>query len=197
MTAVQTQRAVRHLRPDPVADEVVERLVFAATRAPSGGNAQPWEFIAVTEPDLRRRLGDIYRSASEQLFRTRAEAAPDENARRIYRDALYLSEHLGEAPLLIVVCVRVPEGRTFAQQLPSVYPAAQNLLLAARGEGLGSVLTTIHRSREDDVKVLLRIPVGLATVCMIPIGYPEQPDSAFRPITNRRPVREVLHWQRF
>jgi nitroreductase len=197
MAVIESQRAVRRLRTDPVPAEIVERLIYAATRAPSGGNSQPWEFIAVTDSEIRRQLGDIYRSTSEREFQSRAEHAPDERNRRIFRDAAYLSAHIGEAPLLILVCVRVPPGRTFAHQLASVYPAVQNLLLAARAEGLGSVITTMHKSRDDDVKQLLGIPAGVDTVCMIPIGYPADPHSAFRQITNRRTVPEVLHWERF
>jgi nitroreductase len=197
MAAMETQRAVRHMKSAPVPTEIVEKLIFAATRAPSGGNSQPWEFIAITDPAPRQHMGEIYRSASERLFRDAVVNSPEEATRRIYRDALHLSEHLGHAPLLIMVCVRVPEGRTFARQLPSVYPAVQNLLLAARALGLASVLTTMHKTREEEVKALLGIPDGIETVCLIPIGYPEQPDRAFRRITNRRPVREVLHWEHY
>lgn len=122
-TAIETQRAVRHLRPDPIPTEVVERLIYAATRAPSGANSQPWEFIAITEPDMRRRLGDIYRSASERVFQTKAAEAADEKSRRIYLDALHLSGHIGRAPLLILLCVRfLKAGRSHNSSHRSTLP---------------------------------------------------------------------------
>jgi nitroreductase len=195
--SLETQRAVRRLRPDPISKDVLEALIYYATRAPSGGNRQPWEFIVVTETDLLRAIGEIYRAASLPIFTAQLAKAKDEAALRVYREAMHLSAHIGEASTVIVVCARVSPQRTLEQQLSSIYPAVQNLLLAARGFGLGSVLTTIHKRKDLELRALLSIPEGVETVCLVPIGLPEDPERAFRPIDSRRPLSEVLHWQRF
>lgn len=197
LEAMRTQRAVRHFRSEPIGLDVIESLIFHATRAPSAGNRQPWEFVVVTDSSRRRQFAEIYRSSSFKQFEALVEGATDEKSRRVYRDALYLSEHLDEAPVLILVCVHVPTLRTVAQQLASVYPAAQNLMLAARAHGLGSVLTTIHKRSDIEVRELLSIPDDVETVCLIPVGYPSRPEQAFRPINSRRAVRDVLHWEQF
>jgi nitroreductase len=197
LEAIATQRAVRHLRPDPVPREILTELVFAATRAPSAANRQPWEFIVVTEAEQRQRIGEVYLRASKRLFEYLIGESADDATKRIYRNALHLSDHLAEAPALIVVCTPVSEEWTFASRLPSVYPAVQNLLLAARARGLGAVLTTAHKRREDDLKAVLGIPDEMETVCLIPVGYPRDPDRVFLPVTLRRPIDEVCHWDRF
>ncbi len=197
LEAMRTQRAVRHFRSEPIGLDVIESLIFHATRAPSAGNRQPWEFVVVTDSSRRRQVAEIYRTSSFQLFKALVEGATDEQSRRVYRDALYLSEHLDEAPVLILVCVHVPTPRSVGQQLASVYPAAQNLMLAARAHGLGTVLTTIHKRSDIEVKELLSIPDDVETVCLIPVGYPSRPEQAFRPVSSRRAVRDVLHWEQF
>ncbi len=193
--ALETTRAMRRLSTRPVERETLERLIYYATRAPSGGNSQPWEFVVVTRPDLIARLGELYRESSEDMF-TAVVNRPDaaETTKRIYSSALRLSRTMGQAPALILVCMR---GRPPADptQAPSRYasilPAVQNLMLAARGMGLGAVLTTVHRRREGEVKTLLGIPDDVETVALIPVGYPA---GRFGPV-NRRPVSAVLHWE--
>lgn len=194
---ISTLRAVRRLKSDAIAEDVLEHLIFCATRAPSAANGQPWEFIIVTDADLRRRIGEIYTQASGRLFQHLLDTSTADATKRVYRDALHLSAHLGEAPAIIVVCTPVSDDWPLARRLPSVYPAVQNLLLAARGHGLGSTLTTVHKRRESDMKTALGIPDNMETVCLIPVGYPTNPERAFRPVSSRRPVSEVLHWQQF
>jgi nitroreductase len=194
---LETQRAVRRLRPDPIPDEIVTSLVHFATRAPSAGNRQPWEFVVITDPDLRARVGELYEQASRRLFGYLIDNSSDEGTRRIYEDALQLTDHIGEAPALILVCTQVSEDRALADQLTSILPAVQNLMLAARAYGLGSTLTTVHKRRDQELKALLSIPEHVETVCLIPIGYPQRPELAFRRTTNRRPLAELLHWNRF
>ena len=194
---VTSQRAVRRLRATSVPRAVIKRLIFLATRAPSGSNRQPWEFVVVTDSHMRKQLGEIYRRASRPNFEMLLEGSADEAGRRLYRDALYLSDHMGEAPVIIVVCAVVSDQRPLQMQLPSIYPAVQNLLLAARANGLGGVLTTTHKRLEAEVAALIGLPSGVETVCLIPVGYPARPEKAFRPIDARRPIDDVLHWERF
>lgn len=195
--ALETTRAMRRLSARPVGREALERLIYYATRAPSGGNAQPWEFVVVTRPELIAGLGELYRQSSEELFTAvvnRADAS--EATRRLYGSALELSRSMGRAPALILVCLRgrpPADPAMAAGRYASIFPAVQNLMLAARGMGLGTVLTTVHRRREAEVKALLAIPDDIETVALIPVGYPE---GRFGPV-RRRPVSEVLHWDGF
>lgn len=194
---MDTQRAVRRFLPAPIPNEVIERLVLLATRAPSASNRQPWEFIAVTDANVRQLIGGIYAKASRELFEFLAESSDDDSAKRIYHEALYLSSHLADAPAIVVVCTHVSDRHPLTSQLSSVYPAVQNLLLAARAHGLGSVLTTVHKRLEGEVAEVLGLPASVETVCLIPIGYPANPTKAFRTIGSRRPLASVLHWNRF
>ena len=188
--AMHTQRAIRRLRPDPVPEELIRKVLDAAIRAPSGTNQQPWNFIVVRDPAKRKRIGELYLEVWSR-FRSRVspDAEPDPKTERIHAAADHLAHHLGEAPIHIIV--------TFNHQISSagvagssIYPAVQNLMLAARALGLGTVLTTTHKGREAQVKELLGIPEHIETMALIPLGYPQ---GRFGP-TNRKPAEEVTFW---
>ncbi len=193
--AMHTQRAVRRFAPDPVPSEAVSRVLDAATRAPSGGNSQPWSFIVLRDAEVRRQVGALYRDAWEAGGVDRFTSDPDPAKARVYRSAKYLAERMGEAPVLILACIesggRGPSFTTGA----SIYPAVQNLMLAARALGLGTVITTIHRGREGEIKELLSIPDDVTTAALIPMGYPAE-GAGFGPV-RRRPVTEVTHLDRW
>ncbi len=196
--ALFSLRAMRRLRPDPVPEADLAYLVEAATQAPSGTNAQRWAFVVVTDPETRRRLGEIYRELGERYIRDAGLASGrlDESATKVYRNALWLVDHLGEAPALILACVegRPPrEPAAASTYYGSIFPAIQNLMLAARARGLGSTLTTLHKAREGDVRAVLGIPDHVETVALIPVGYPR--GRFGRPL--RRPAWEVTHWDRW
>ena len=184
--AMRTTRAVRRLRPDPIADDVLRRVIEAATWAPTGGNRQPWRVIAVRDPDTKKRLRDLYREPWTRYARgqrramERLAAEAREKGERALRAADHLAEHLDEAPVLLVFCFN-PEllaitdlslGRPSVVGGASLYPAVQNLLLACRAEGLGCVLTTLLCVAEERIRPLLRIPDPWATAAFVPIGYP-------------------------
>jgi nitroreductase len=108
-----------------------------------------------------------------------------------------LVEALGRAPALVVACMEGPPPRDPAGAATwwgSIFPAVQNLLLAARARGLGATLTTLHRAAEDEVKSILEVPAGVETVALIPVGYPE--GRGFGP-PRRRPADEVTFWDRW
>ena len=127
--AIHTTRAMRRLDPDrPVSDQDLRKIVKAATKAPTGKNSQPVRWIVVTDPDLRRRLGEVYRRCCTRLLEGDDPDLP------LTRSAMHLAEHLGEAPALILACTQGPNRRP-----GSVFPAIQNLMLAARGLGLGTI----------------------------------------------------------
>ena len=153
--AMNTQRAIRYLKPDPVPDDLILKLIEAATRAPSGTNQQRWSFIVVRDADLRSKLGEIYQKAGRAAI-PRLQYVEAEN-RRLFNSAVYLVDHLGEAPVLILACIE-HGGSTTLTTGASIYPAVQNILLAARALDLGSVLTTFHKVYENEVKDLLGIP---------------------------------------
>ena len=171
--AMRTLRAVRRLKPDPIPDDVLRRVLEAATWAPSGGNRQPWRIIAVKDPERKRRLGDHYRKRWEVFSKSYraafpADVPPEVRKRneRMLAASDYLTEHFGESPVIAIFCFD-PKGlavtdanlqRVSVVGGGSIYPAVQNLLLACRAEGLGCVLTTILCADEPQVKELLEIP---------------------------------------
>jgi nitroreductase len=186
--AIATTRAMRRLdATKPVSDADLLAIVEAATKAPTGGNSQPVRWMVVRDPDKRRRLGDIYRECWKPVHDYyAAQVAENPGTARLLRSADYLGEHMGDAPVIIIPCSRGQVG----QAESSVFPAVQNLFLAARARGLGTTLTTVHRQREAEVRAVLGIPDDMNTWAMIPVGYPtgrwgEAP---------RRPVSEVAYW---
>jgi nitroreductase len=196
--AIYSLRAMRRLKPDAVPEEDLRYLVDAATQAPSASNSQDWAFVVVTDPDQRRRLGELYRSIGREVIRDRIlpSGTLSDQAERVYRGAMILVEHLGEAPALIVVALRGTPPASAAEGSAwygSIYPAIQNLMLAARTRGLGTTLTTLHKIREDDVKAILGIPDGFETIALIPVGYPQ--GRWGRPL--RTPSSAVTHWDRW
>src|SRR5215831_10892664 len=215
--AMYSARALRRLKPDPVPDEILSKILDAAIRAPSAGNSQLWVFVVVRDPELRRKLGLVYRKASEiakTIYQARGRPAhmTDEQYQRMMSSGAYLWEHMGTAPVLLVPCLRdrpVPPRETlplalqetYADELAytdrirgaSIYPAVQNIILACRALGLGTLITTNHIRFEDEVKALLGIPDEVATYALMPIGYPR---GKFGPLA-RRPVGEVAYADRW
>ena len=184
--AMSTMRAVRRLRPDPIPEDVLTRVLTAATWAPSGGNHQSWRVIAVKDGALKQGLEDLYRPHwegyvphYEQHMSTMNERQAAKS-RRGLEAGTYLATHMHEAPVICVFCFN-PAGMTVTDADlgrvsvvggGSVYPAVQNLLLAARAEGLGCVLTTLLCMEEPKVKALLEIPDDWYTCAHVPLGYP-------------------------
>jgi nitroreductase len=197
--AISTQRAMRRLKPDPVPDSIIRQILALAICAPSGGNRQGWSFVVVRDPGTRARLGELYRESWGEVMKLpyyagAAKEPPDSPAGRLLASARYLSEHLGEAPVLILACIALdvsasPTLTTGA----SIYPAVQNLMLAARALGIGSCITTIHKYRDAQVKELLGIPAHVETAALIPLGYPR---GKFAQVL-RKPVSNVAYSDRW
>jgi nitroreductase len=196
--ALYSLRAMRRLAPDPVSDDDLRFLVDAATQAPSASNGQDWAFLVVTDADQRRRLAQIYREVGRAVIRDQALAsgrlAPE--TERVYRNAMRLVEGMGEVPALILVAGRgshPSDPARAAAWYGSLFPAVQNLMLAARARGLGTTLTTLHKLREREVKAILGIPDDWETVALIPVG---RPLGRFGP-PRRIPSALVTHWNRW
>jgi len=196
--AVTTQRAIRRLKPEPIPDVMLRQIMDAAICAPSGGNRQGWSFLVIRDAAKRARLGELYREAWGELMKTpyyrgASAAPPDSREGKMLASARHLSEHLGEAPVLILACVGTDGAKPTLTTGASIYPATQNIMLAARAVGLGSCITTIHKYRDPQVKELLGIPAEVETAALIPLGYPL--GKFGRP--PRRPLAEVVHADRW
>ena len=192
---MNTQRAVRRWTDEPVPDEVIRRVVEAATKAPSGSNLQPWAFVAVTDEGKRQALAEAIRTSFEQRFggqRPDPDQIEDPVQRRMMRGAFRLFDNFAAAPVLIIPCLvsvqsPAPEGLLAGS---SIYPSIQNLMLAARAEGLGTVLTTPQDGIRDVLAEVIGIPEEAVPAAIIPMGWPA---ADFGPV-NRKPVDEFLHW---
>jgi nitroreductase len=215
--AIYSARSIRRLKPDPVPEELITAILDAAIRAPSGGSAEGWAFIVVRDPSQRRQLGAIYRKASdiaEAIYAARGRPAhlTEKQFARMMASGAHLWEHMGDAPVLLIPCSRRPvlpsrealppaiaaqwdNEAAYADRIrgASIYPAVQNIILACRGLGLGTVITTNHIRCEGEVKALLGIPEDVSTWALMPIGWPI---DKFGPLT-RRPLGEVVHTDRW
>ena len=200
--AMSTLRAVRRLKPDPIPDDVLKRVLQAACWAPTGGNQQPWKVVVVRSPERKQALADIYGPEWAKYVGAYTErlAALDGEAlakrQRMMAAGDHLADHLAEAPVILLFCadfraMAVTDAKLDRISLVgggSVYPPVQNAMLACVAEGLGCTLTTLHCFREPEVKAALDIPEEWATAAMIPIGYPVL--KGHGPIT-RRGVEEM------
>jgi nitroreductase len=200
---VATQRAIRRFRSDPVPDALVRRVLEAATRAPSARGAEPWAFVVVRDAGRRAEIGRRYRDAWEAGQQLTAATDADRDVKdaphyaRMMRGADALARTLAEVPVLIVCCLDharlgpIADGsgglRAPGAAYASILPAVQNLLLAARALGLGTTLTTLHRTFEHELRALLAMPATVEPVVIVPLGFPA---DRFGP-TRRRPVDDV------
>ncbi len=196
--AIQTQRAIRRLKPDPVDDQIVLRLIELALKAPTGSNAQGWEFIVVKDPQVKRGLARRNRQLWNIYGRIGRRVTRDNPKRRKILDAVqWQADHFEEVPVVIVACLR---GGYFpflhitaATYFGSIFPAVQNLLLAARAINLGAALTTIPLWNTFSVRRILGLPWNITPCAVIPLGWPM---GHYGP-TTRRPVSEVVSFDRY
>jgi len=205
--AIDNLRAAWRFKADPVPAEAIERVLLAATRAASGGNSQPWRFLVVQDATLRRRIGEIYLKAWE-VYRPATErvfgGSLSRQGQSMLASADALARNFHAVPVHILVGMqKPPDGFTLRDEqgkpidagsiYSSIYPAVQNLILAATALGLATRLITLHRICEDELKELLGIPDRVETVALIPLGYPE---GTFRR-RPRLPLEAVTHWDRW
>jgi len=198
--ALYTTRAMRRVTSDPIPEDVQARILDAAIRAPTGGNAQSWRFLLVDAPDVKAQLGPIYRECLAQLWATiykdRIDAAladPDEPEHaemlKIQRSAQHLADHFEAYPLLLFSFTKLdPSGG-------SIHPATWSAMLAARAEGVGASLTSVFMFRLDRVLDILGVPKdeGWVFASCVTFGYP----TGRWGVAARRPVHEVAHRNRW
>ena len=192
--AINTQRAMRRLKPDPVSDELIWKLLDAAVRAPSGGNRQPWNFIVVRDQATKKQIAEWYLDAWNKSYGLIREAAMANPATaKTFASADYLANHLAEVPVFIIATVNNAGVAPVSPPGASIYPAVQNLMLAARALGLGTTLTTMHRANEEKVKELLGIPDQVETMALIPVGWPRGKFGT----GERLPTEKVVYWDKW
>jgi len=203
LEAIYTTRAMRRLKPDPIPADVLRAIMAAAIRAPSGSNAQGWSFVVVQDPALRAGLAAIYKPCVRTIAAPNspyyaALHSEDDAIRvpteRMIKSVLYLAEHLHEAPAIVVPCLRADgrPGNLFTGS--SIYPAVQNLMVAARAFGVGSTLTTVANAlRAQQIRDLLGIPPEVDTAALIPLGYPRGRWG----VAPRLPAAEVVFGDRW
>jgi nitroreductase len=205
---IRTTRAIRRFTDEPVTVAEIQRCIDAAIQAPSGGNIQPWAFVVVTEPAVKEAVGEIYRKAYHRyeaalLASLGAFRTPEDEATffRGIEASRHLADNMSVAPALIAVCMpdidltlRDDDGPLDIGTLhASVFPAVQNLMVAARSLGIGSTMTTAFRIYQDEVRAALEIPDGMQVVALIALGRPRGKFG----VAARKPARIVTHWNRF
>ena len=201
--AMRTMPAVREYTDQPVTDEVVYGVLETARFAPSGGNRQAWNVVVLKDPEIRRKICELYvvswREYMAHVYAGMVAFAPLDEGRwvgpaidldlaRATPAPMHFSDHLDEAPVLLLLVAKLANLAVMDNGLDrqsiiggaSIYPFAHNILLAARDVGLGGVLTTALARQETAVMDLLQIPVGHALAGLIVLGYPRQQITKLR-----------------
>ena len=187
-------RAIRYLKPDPVPDALLRKVLEAGTFAANGGNMQSWRFLVIRDPAIKEAAGAWYRKAWHEIVGPRYRAsspAPGTSPERFARmlaAAEHLADHLHEAPVWIVPCA---SGSRNAGS--SVFPAVQNILLACRALGLGCTLTTLYLNFEKEAEAAMGLPADVHSYAILPIGYPM---GNFGPV-RRAPLQSVVYQDRW
>jgi nitroreductase len=196
--AMRTQRQIRRLKPDPVDEELVRHLIELALQAPTGSNAQNWEFIVVTDSRVKRRLARL-NTAAVGLYRLLYQRrARDDPKQQRNLDALaWQTEHFTEIPVLVVACLRgrrpVFPPTAVASYYGGIFPSVQNLLLAARAAELGAGLITLPLLSVSLARRALGLPRRLTPCAVVPLGWPR---GRYGP-TTLRPVDDVIHHNQY
>lgn len=175
---IHTTRAMRRLKPDPVPDDLVRKILEAGVCAANGGNYQRWRFMVVKDPAVKKAVQLWYKKAFDEVVGPRYANSPpppgitaDKYARQ-HHAVEYLTEHFHEAPVWIVACLDEGKNTPTRTSGASIYPAVQNMLLAARALGLGSTLTTRHLLYAKEAEAALGLPEGVHSYAILPIGWP-------------------------
>ena len=199
--AMETQRAVRRVRPDPVDDGIVLRCIELALEAPTGSNGQNWEFVVVKDPAAKAALAAQYRRSWALYGGLGRRLRRDDQTTRILRSVQWQVEHFEQIPVVIVCCLlggpRLPflplPPVALSSHYGSIYPSAQNLLLAARAMGLGGALITLPLWSATAARRILGLPLRVEPCCVVTLGWP----LGHYGRKARKPVGDVVHLDRF
>jgi nitroreductase len=199
--ALSTQRAMRRLKPDPVDDAIILRCIDLALKAPTGSNAQNWQWIVVREAAVKAKLGRFYRQSWTVYGALgRMWVGRDEKMQRVIDAVQWQVDHFQEIPVVVVPCLRGVLPRLLAitpfgasSHYGSIYPAIQNFLLACRAEGLGAAITTLPLWSMTQARMALGLPFDVQPCAVIPVGWPR---GQYGP-TTRKPAEKVVHYDRY
>jgi nitroreductase len=205
--ALMTTRAMRRFTDEPVTDDELWTCLRAAQQAPSGGNVQPQAYVVVRDPELKARLGELYRLAYARYEKSLPDPAsfrsPEDEAswRRSREASNHLAGHVADAAALVLFLMPIIPWSPSDAEGPmdigplyaSVYPAVQSFMVAARALGLGTALTTVIRIRDAEAREVLGIPEGYEIAALVPVGRPAGRFGQAR----RKPVEAVTHWDRW
>ena len=187
---MRTTRSMRRLKPDPVPDDLLRKVLEAGTFAANGGNMQSWRFLVIRDPAIKAKVAAFYRRAWHEVVGPRyrsggppAGSSPERFARML-EAAEYLADHFHEAPVWIVPCQSGPRGSG-----SSIFPAVQNMLLACRALDLGTTLTTLYLQFEKDAEAAMGLPDGVHSYAIVPVGFPL---GKFGPV-RRAPLADVVY----
>jgi nitroreductase len=192
--AIYSQRAIRYFKSDPIPDELILKLIEAATKGPSGTNRQPWSFVVVRDGEAKSKIAEYYLKSWNAAYGGQ-NSSPANISERVRSSADHLARTMQDVPVLIFPCIEHDGSPATLTRGSSIYPAVQNILLAARGLGLGSVITTLHKRYEQEIKGLLNIPDNVETAALLPVGYPAE-GHGYGP-TRRRPASELTYWDKW
>ncbi len=192
--AMETCRAIRFLKPDPVPQALIERVLYAATRASSPGNSQGWDFLVIRERAAKAKIGPVLRERMLPMVARQPSSSPVTG--RMLAGANHLLNHFEDVPVWVLVCGRAiyPPGAGTEQMVhAALYPAAQNLIVAARSLGLGTTFTTFQLAAQKEMRAALGIPDDVHIGVCVALGWPDRP---FGPVA-RKPLEQVVHWERW
>ena len=202
LEGLATTRAIRRYTDDPIPEQDLRDMLFSATRAPSGSNRQPFRFVVLTDSEVAHDAKQLIAGAAQRVWRAKRDtdqydkgsgADPDSPKSRMARTMQHYVDHFADVPCLILPCfVRYREPTPM--EGASVYPAVQNLLLAARALGYGGVITGFHGLVDAEIKRLLDIPEEVFISCTLTLGKPQGGHGPVR----RRPLSELVYadkWQ--
>jgi nitroreductase len=179
----------------PVGRDVILECIQLAMQAPTASNTQDWRWLVITDAEKRAAVADIYRSIGAEYLAVAAKDTSDPQTQRVYASALSLTDTLGQVPVHVIPCLenRIDNSNalTAASAWASIIPAGWSFLLALRSRGLGSVWTTMHLAREQEVAELLGIPATVTQAALFPVAYTIGTD--FRPAV-RPPAETVTYW---
>lgn len=192
--SMETCIAMRYLKEEPVPRAVLEKLIYAATRASNPGNSQGWEFIVIDDQGIKDQIAEKVREGMAPAFANKP-AGMDGVQERMYLGAEHLANNFARVPAWILGCAKKiypPQAPEDVFMYSTIYPAVQNLILGARSLGIGTCFTTFHMSAEKVIRDACSIPVDWHLCACVAVGYPERKFSRVR----RKPVENVLHWNR-
>jgi nitroreductase len=179
----------------PVGRDVILECIRLAMQAPTASNAQDWRWLVITDADKRAAIADIYRSIGAEYLAYAAKDASDPQTQRVYASAFALTDTLAQVPVHVIPCLdnRIDNSNLLiaASAWASIIPAGWSFLLALRSRGLGSVWTTMHLAKEEEVAEVLGIPPTVTQAALFPVAYTIGTD--FRP-ARRPPAETITYW---